>query len=86
MSKGEIVISSYEKDDRVVIEISDNGPGIPPENMNRVFMPFFTTKKEGTGMGLALTQRIIADHGGSIELKSTHGVGTSFFLSFPKKA
>ena len=86
MSKGEIVISSYEKDDKVVIEISDNGPGIPPENMNRVFLPFFTTKKEGTGMGLALTQRIIADHGGSIELKSTHGVGTSFFLSFPKKS
>jgi len=86
MSGGEIVLSSYDKDDRVVIEISDNGPGIPPENMNKVFLPFFTTKKEGTGMGLAITQRLIADHGGTVDLKSIHGVGTSFFLSFPKKS
>jgi len=86
MSGGEITLSSYDKDDSVVVEISDNGPGIPEENMKKVFVPFFTTKKEGTGMGLAIVQRIVADHGGTIDLKSTHGAGTSFYLSFPKKA
>jgi signal transduction histidine kinase len=86
MRGGEIVVSSYDKEDKVMIEISDNGPGIPEENINRVFVPFFTTRKEGTGMGLAITQRIIADHQGTIDLKSILGVGTTFFLSFPKKA
>jgi signal transduction histidine kinase len=86
MSGGEIVVSSYDKEDKVMIEISDNGPGIPEENINRVFVPFFTTRKEGTGMGLAITQRIIADHQGTIDLKSTLGVGTTFLLSFPQKS
>ena len=84
MSGGEITLSSYEKDDRVVIEISDNGPGISEKNLNMVFVPFFTTKKEGTGMGLAITQRIMADHGGTITLKNTPGSGAIFFLSLPK--
>lgn len=86
MSGGEIVLSSYEKDGKVMIEISDNGPGMPEENLKKIFLPFFTTKKEGTGMGLAITQRIVTDHGGTIEVKSSHGVGTTFFLSFPQKS
>jgi signal transduction histidine kinase len=85
MSKGEITLSTCEKDDKVVVEVADNGPGISEENMKKIFVPFFTTKKEGTGMGLAIVQRIIADHGGTIDLKSTHGAGTQFFLSFPQK-
>jgi len=86
MSGGEITLSSYERDGNVVLEIADNGPGIPEENMKKIFVPFFTTKKEGTGMGLAIVQRIIADHDGSIDFQSTPGKGTTFFLSFPKKA
>lgn len=86
MTGGNITLSTFEKDDKVVVEIADNGPGIPEENLKRIFVPFFTTKKEGTGMGLAITQRIVADHGGTIDLQSTHGLGTRFFLSFPKKS
>lgn len=86
MSGGQISVSTYEKDDYVTVEISDNGPGIPQENIKKVFVPFFTTKKEGTGMGLAITQRIMADHGGTIDIRSTHGVGTTFYLSFPRRA
>jgi hypothetical protein len=86
MNGGVIELLSYDKEGSVVVEVADNGPGIPPENIKKIFLPFFTTKKEGTGMGLAITQRIITDHGGTINLKSEHGVGTSFFLSFPKKS
>lgn len=86
MEGGEILLSSYEKEEKVIVEIADNGPGIPEENMKKVFVPFFTTKREGTGMGLAIVQRVVADHGGTIDFKSAHGFGTKFFLSFPKKA
>ncbi len=86
MNGGEIVLKSCEKNGRVMVEISDNGPGIPEENTKKMFLPFFTTKKEGTGMGLAITQRIITDHGGTIDVKSTHGLGTTFFLSFQQKS
>jgi signal transduction histidine kinase len=86
MNGGEIWLSSYDRDDKVVVEIADNGPGIPEENIKKIFVPFFTTKKEGTGMGLAITQRVIADHGGSIDIKSKPGEGTTFFLIFPQKS
>jgi signal transduction histidine kinase len=82
---GQIVLSTYEKEDSVVVEIADNGPGMPEENLKKIFVPFFTTKKEGTGMGLAIVSRIIQDHGGSIDIMSKHSKGTTFFLSFPKK-
>jgi len=86
MRGGEITLTSREGIDDVFIEVSDNGPGIPPQNIDKIFVPFFTTKKEGTGMGLAITQRIMADHGGSIEVSSVFGQGSTFLLSFPKKS
>jgi signal transduction histidine kinase len=82
---GQINISTYEKENNVIVELSDNGPGIPEENLKKIFVPFFTTKKEGTGIGLAIVSRVIQDHGGSIDIMSKHGKGTTFFLSFPKK-
>ena len=67
----------------VVIEISDNGPGVPPAIRHRLFDPFFTTKSEGTGLGLSLSQKIVRDHGGVITVSSTEGKGSSFQVRLP---
>jgi PAS domain S-box-containing protein len=63
---------------RVAVEIEDSGVGIAPDVVERVFNPFFSTKDGGTGLGLALTHKIVVDHGGSIDLKSVPGAGTTF--------
>jgi PAS domain S-box-containing protein len=68
---------------RVAIEIEDNGVGIPPAIVDRIFNPFFSTKAAGTGLGLALTHKIIDDHGGAIDVRSTPGAGTTFRLVLP---
>ena len=86
MDEGEIKISLFDSDNGVTATVADNGPGIPPENLKKIFVPFFTTKKEGTGMGLAITQKTMADHGGSIDIMSEVGKGTTFYLSFPRRA
>jgi signal transduction histidine kinase len=67
----------------IVIEISDNGPGISPAIRHRLFDPFFTTKNEGTGLGLSLSQKIVRDHGGVITVSSTEGKGSSFQVHLP---
>jgi signal transduction histidine kinase len=67
------------------VQISDTGTGITPENMSRLFEPFFTTKQNGTGLGLAVTQRIIEEHEGSIRVESRSGQGTTFTVLLPAK-
>jgi len=66
--------------------ISDTGAGISPENMNRLFEPFFTTKQNGTGLGLAVTRRIIEEHHGTVQVESQYGKGTTFTILLPTKA
>ena len=63
--------------------VTDNGHGIPPENLQRIFNPFFTTNPLGTGLGLPAVRRIMRAHGGRVEVFSTVGQGTSFKLSLP---
>jgi len=61
-----------------MIEISDTGAGIAPDNLPRIFDPFFSTKEGGSGLGLAITYRIIKEHKGEIEVESRPGEGTKF--------
>jgi signal transduction histidine kinase len=78
--KPKLTTRSYVKDSSVVIEIEDNGPGIPDELRDKIMQPFFTTKKgtEGTGLGLSITNDIIKAHGGTLEIDTEAGVLTRF--------
>ena len=78
------VLSEY-KDGMVRLYISDNGPGIPPENINKIFTPFFTTKPKGTGLGLSIAHGIMREHGGRISVRSG-GNGCSFAIEMPPVA
>ena len=73
-----------QKEDEYVIEITDNGCGINQENMQRLFEPYFTSKRNGMGLGLASTLNIIQSHKAMIDVKSEIEKGTSFFISFQK--
>ena len=64
----------------VIVTISDNGKGLTDEELSKIFEPYFTTKKDGTGIGLAIAKKIIADHKGKIEIESELGVGTKVFI------
>jgi len=81
----QVSVSTASADGGVALTVSDNGEGIPAENLARIFDPFFTTKAEGkgVGLGLAVSYGIIHAHGGEIEVKSTVGQGTSFTVFLP---
>ncbi len=67
----------------IELRITDSGQGIAPEHLAKIFDPFFSTKEHGTGLGLALTQQIVVEHGGTIEVKSELGHGTTFTVRLP---
>jgi two-component system, NtrC family, nitrogen regulation sensor histidine kinase NtrY len=67
---------------RAIISIADNGTGIDPEAMEKIFIPFFTTKKNGSGIGLSLSRQIMRQHQGTLTVKSTVGKGTEFIMRF----
>jgi nitrogen fixation/metabolism regulation signal transduction histidine kinase len=66
----------------IVIEVADNGPGIPDENLRKIFVPFFTTKKDGSGVGLALARQVMTAHGGFVRVAQNEGGGAIFTLTF----
>ena len=82
---GVLRIASKRNGSKVLIEVSDTGVGIPQGNITRIFEPFFTTKEigKGTGLGLAVCYGILTEHGGSLDVQSTLGVGTTFIISLP---
>jgi signal transduction histidine kinase len=84
-TNGSIVLRTRHVGDRVSIDVEDNGPGIPADSLPRVFDPAFSTKQHGGGLGLALTQQIVKDHGGDLAVQSTVGRGTTFTVSVPAK-
>ncbi|MCS7084886.1 MAG: HAMP domain-containing sensor histidine kinase, partial [Bacteroidia bacterium] len=82
--KGLVEITLEERLDKVVVRVKDNGDGIPPEIQYRVFEPNFSTKTSGMGLGLAITRRIVENHGGEIEFVSVVGQGAEFIVQLPK--
>ncbi|MHB1159531.1 MAG: PAS domain S-box protein [Chloroflexota bacterium] len=83
--QGHIRIRSYVTEDRVHMEVSDNGKGIPRESLKKIFDPFFTTKPvgQGTGLGLSISYSLVKNHGGRIRVSSEVGVGTTFTVELP---
>ncbi len=80
---GRITIQTGVAGDGVWVAVSDDGPGIPQEQINRIFEPYYTTKKKGSGLGLMIVQRIVRDHGGRVDLESHAGQGTTFRVWLP---
>jgi signal transduction histidine kinase len=81
--QGTISISLYQEGQNVVISVKDSGPGIKEKDKPHIFMPFFTTKTKGTGLGLALCEKIITAHGGKITFHTQKGKGTTFYIYLP---
>ncbi len=84
-SKGVVSIKTIKNKDKIIIEISDTGAGIPKENLNKIFKPFFSTKGygKGTGLGLSFAERVIKEHKGKIEVTSKPEKGTTFKIYLP---
>ncbi len=77
-----INIRTYQADNQRIIEISDNGSGIEPEALEKIFIPFYTTKKTGSGIGLSLSRQIMQMHGGNLKVSSRVGEGSRFLVIF----
>jgi len=80
---GVVVVEVHSETESAVISVTDNGRGIPPEHIAHIFRPFYTTKGNGTGLGLSLTRRIVEQHRGRIEVTSELGNGTRFQVYLP---
>jgi signal transduction histidine kinase len=83
-SGGGLFIRTIPQDDFIEVQVEDTGKGIPPEDLERIFMPFFTTKKKGIGLGLAVVHKILEQHGSQIYIESKTGVGTKFTIRLAK--
>ncbi|MGB3588885.1 MAG: ATP-binding protein, partial [Tunicatimonas sp.] len=81
-----ISMKAARQGEKTVLEVADNGPGIPPDKLDQIFVPFFSTKEKGSGIGLSLSRHIMALHGGSIRVQSQPDVQTVFSLLFPPVA
>jgi signal transduction histidine kinase len=80
---GTLSVTALQRDGVVRIRISDTGKGLTPEECERLFTPYYTTKEYGTGLGLAIVQSVVADHRGTISVESTPGAGATFVIDLP---
>jgi nitrogen fixation/metabolism regulation signal transduction histidine kinase len=81
---GTLTLSAQPKGETVELRVADTGQGMTPEECERLFTPYYTTKEHGTGLGLAIVQSVVADHGGAIAVESQTGGGTAFVITLPK--
>jgi signal transduction histidine kinase len=85
-SKGQVVyVRSRRRGDHCEIEITDQGQGILPENLPKIFKPFFTTKERRDGLSLSASQKVVRDMGGEISVQSDHGHGATFLITIPRE-
>lgn len=82
--EGKIEIGLRQKADRWIVEVKDNGTGIPPDRIDKIFMPNFTTKSTGMGLGLAMVKNIVENAGGQIWFETSQNIGTTFYVSLLK--
>jgi two-component system, NtrC family, sensor kinase len=80
---GVLTLRSWMEQNRVVVQVSDTGAGIPADILSRIFEPFFTTREDGNGLGLFISHEIITNHNGSIDVTSQPGEGTTFIVQLP---
>jgi signal transduction histidine kinase len=83
-NKGTISIRLAESVDKIIIEIEDTGPGISEDTLSKIFEPLFTTRQVGTGLGLPSCKSVVERHGGTIDVKTAVGKGTTFIIQLPK--
>lgn len=81
---GTLALSAKHHQDKVEIRVADSGTGMTPEECERLFTPYYTTKEHGTGLGLAIVQSVVADHAGTISVESPTGGGAAFVITLPK--
>ena len=81
---GTVSMRTWQQSDNACIEVSDTGVGLTPEECERLFTPYYTTKTSGTGLGLAIVQSLVSDHGGRISVRSQPGQGTAFEIELPR--
>jgi signal transduction histidine kinase len=79
-----LTLSAQPKGEGAELRVSDTGEGLTPEECERLFTPYYTTKQHGTGLGLAIVQSVVADHNGSISVESRIGGGATFVITLPK--
>jgi two-component system sensor histidine kinase HydH len=82
---GTLTVSAQAQRDRLELRVADTGPGIPREDLDRVFDPYFTTRNQGTGLGLATVRTVVEAHGGRVRIASEPGRGTEVTLDLPKR-
>ncbi|HXT22414.1 MAG TPA: ATP-binding protein, partial [Thermoanaerobaculia bacterium] len=81
--RGEVEVRLERRDGAALITVADRGPGVPPELLQRIFDPYFSTHDTGTGLGLPITRRIVEEHGGSIAAKNRTGGGLEVVIMMP---
>ncbi len=82
---GTVTFRTYREGKRILFDVVDHGSGVPPDIREKIFIPFFTTKKEGTGLGLSIALKIVQAHGGVLEIKENHKKGAIFRVLLPLK-
>ncbi len=80
---GTLRLHTRQYNSTVILEVSDTGQGLTKEECDRLFTPYYTTKRHGTGLGLAIVQSVVSDHGGAITVESQPGRGTTFRIELP---